>query len=291
MFSQVNSLRFARVAPLSAVFMILLLFVVWVSVAVPECVQGLSALSLVEMIFRAVPDVVYPVATPRSECPSGIQRGTSPEVIVIIPVSAQCSCGLSTPALLAMRSSSRHLSHPSVHGTGSGRTMLVQRRSPEFTCIGLVYRYADRTTLERPAFSKSGHASVGGSNCRRSFHCSNTPGQHGSNWLLRLRACTGATACCEPPAATSGAGSKARRTFVDSIRPTLAFRLVPDLNFSNPGAGGLATPNASTAAADTTVRRPAKTSVSTCIRFRSCSLIHTVHKMRYRNCLGEASLT
>src|SRR5258708_4018431 len=36
---------------------------------------------------------------------------------------------------------------------------------------------------------------------------------------------------CGPPAATSGAASKARRTFVHNIRPTFAFCLVSDLNF------------------------------------------------------------
>jgi hypothetical protein len=191
------------------------------------------------MIFRAVPDVVYPGATPRSECPSGIHRGTSPEVIVIIPVSAQCTCGLSTPALLAMRSSSRHLSHPSVHGTGSGRTMLVQRRSPEFTCIGLVYRYADRTTLERPAFSKSGHASVGDRIADAAFIARTLQVGMGATGYFACERVPEpqlkTSICCEPPAATSGAASKARRTFGDSIRPTLAFRLVPDLNFSNVG--------------------------------------------------------
>src|SRR5260370_28794808 len=148
---------------------------------------------------------------------------------------------MSTPALLAMRSSSRHLSHPSVHGTGSGRTMLVQRRSPEFTCIGLVYRYAvEPRSSALPSLSqgmlqwadriadaafiaRTLQVSMGATGY---FACERLPEPQPKTSI-----------CCEPPAATSGAGSKAHRTFVDSIRPTLAFRLDPDLNFSSPGAG------------------------------------------------------
>jgi len=64
-----------------------------------------------------------------------------------------------------------------------------------------------------------------------------------------------------------------------------------------------AQPNASTAAADTTVRRPAKTSVNICIRFRSRSLIvtspilvsvtsnwrnHDISKEGYNSCCCKA---